>query len=116
MRLITLFLLLGPGMLAWLIEGRTELDNWRDVVMAAVKWTVNCFLIMAAAYGIMYLVSGSVTVGLTSVRMDDLYNTIFQVDFVAKYAVTTAVLGVVLGLAERLLLPKSGGRIGKKDQ
>ena len=105
MRLIALLLLIGPGFFAWFVEGDTELENWRDVVKAIAKWVVNSYLIMAVMYFALNLFYGDKQVSFSADRNDDMWNSIFQISFVAKYSAITACLSAALGLLERKVFP-----------
>ena len=106
LRLIALLLLTGPGFFAWFIEGNTELENWRDVVKAVAKWTVNNYLIVTVMYLALNTIYDDKQLSFSAEKIDKIWNSIYEISFVAKYSVITAILAVALGLLERIVLPR----------
>lgn len=103
MGFIAFFLLTGPGITAWFVEGKTKLNKYSDVLIAIAKWIVNNFVILTLSYCILFLAYGKIDIAFASLLTDHFWNTIYDVNFVAKYGAMTLLLAIMLGVFEKLL-------------
>lgn len=105
MELITVFLLLGPGILMWKLEGECGLSSREDIIRMILKLLFNNFVILMLSYMVLTIIYGYMAVNLSSVYVEGVGNSIFNISFVWKFGMLSCAFAVVLGL---------GKRIGKK--
>ena len=66
MELITVFLLLGPGILMWKLEGECQLSTKEEIIKMVLKIIFNNFLILVLSYFVLTLIYGYMAVNLSS--------------------------------------------------
>ena len=102
MELITIFLLLGPGILMWKVEGDCDLSTKESIIRFVLKLIFYNFIILILSYFVLTLIYGYMAVNLSSVYIDGVGNSIFNISFVWKFGVMSCAFAVVLGLSSRL--------------
>lgn len=102
MELITIFLLLGPGILMWKLEGDCDLSTKESIIYFVLKLIFYNFIILILSYFVLTLIYGYMAVNLSSVYIDGVGNSIFNISFVWKFGVMSSAFAVVLGLGSRL--------------
>ena len=117
MIIISILLLIAPGLLAIKIAGQDKVQKWQDAVKAFVTWMVNDLLIVIFANGMIYLIKGSIQMNFSSVYMEqNIYNSIYYNTFIIRYGLCAVVGAIILGVMERCLIRalKRKGYIDKK--
>ena len=113
MELITVFLLLGPGILMWKLEGECQLSTKEEIIKMVLKIIFNNFLILVLSYFVLTLIYGYMAVNLSSEYIEGVGNSIFNISFVWKYGVMSCAFAVVLAIAERIFEKCKNKRIKK---
>ena len=117
MILITIFLLLAPGLLAIKVAGRKDVKTWQDTVNAFAACMLNNLLIIVFTNALMYLTKGNIQINFTDVYMEqNIYNSIYFNTFIVRYGIFAIAGAVILGLAERYMVKylKKKGYIDKE--
>lgn len=100
---VIILLLLVPGMLTWKIAGGKELADWRDVCLAAVDWLVHDLLIACLVYAAFYVMKGAVSISFSAeYPAEEVYYSIYDIDFVFRYSVLAILAAAGLGVLERV--------------
>lgn len=103
MELISIFLLLGPGILMWKVEGDCDLSTKESVIHLILKLIVYNFVILMLSYFVLTLIYGYMAVNLSSTHIEGVGNSIFNISFVWKFGAMSSAFAVVLGLGMRVL-------------
>lgn len=105
MILITIFLLLAPGLLAIRIAGQKQVKTWQDTVNAFAACMLDNLLIIIFANALMYLTKGNIQINFTDVYMEqNVYNSVYFNTFIVRYGIFSVVGAVILGLTERYFI------------
>lgn len=112
MELITVFLLLGPGILMWKLEGDCQLSTREEIIKMVMKVIFYNFVIMMLSYMLLTMIYGYMAVNLSSVYVEGVGNSIFNISFVWKYGMMSCAFAVVLAIAKRIVQKI----IGKRSQ
>lgn len=102
MELIAVFLLLGPGILMWKLEGDCELATKEAVIRMVLKLIFYNFIILMLSYFVLTLIYGYMAVNLSSVYVEGVGNSIFNISFVWKFGMMSCAFAAVLGLGLRV--------------
>lgn len=102
MELITVFLLLGPGILMWKLEGDCELSTREDIIRMILKLILYNFMILMLSYMVLTMIYGYMAVNLSSVYVEGVGNSIFNISFVWKFGMLSCAFAVVLSLGKRM--------------
>lgn len=103
MELITVFLLLGPGILMWKLEGNCQLSTREEIIKMVMKVLFYNFVIMMLSYMLLTMIYGYMAVNLSSVYVEGVGNSIFNISFVWKYGMMSCGFAVVLAVAKRVV-------------
>ena len=103
MELITFFLLLGPGILMWKIEGDCELSTRESIIHMLLKLVFYNFMILLLSYFALTCIYGYLAVNLSDVLIEGVGNSIFNVSFVWKFGAMSCAFAVVLGIGMRVM-------------
>ena len=102
MELITVFLLLGPGILMWKLEGDCKLSTKEEIIKMVLKIIFNNFVILMLSYMALTMMYGYMAVNLSSEYIEGVGNSIFNISFVWKYGVMSCTFAVLLAIMERV--------------
>lgn len=102
MELITVFLLLGPGILMWRLGGDCQLSTREAIIKMILKIIFNNFVILMLSYMVLTMIYGYMSVNLSSVYVEGVGNSIFNISFVWKFGLMSCVFAVALAMAERV--------------
>lgn len=102
MVLITVFLLLGPGILMWKLEGDCDLSTRESIIRMVLKLIFYNFVILMLSYMVLTMIYGYMAVNLSAVFIEGVGNSIFNISFVWKYGMLSCVFAVILGMGIRL--------------
>lgn len=102
MELIAVFLLLGPGILMWKLEGDCELPTCQSVIYMILKLIFYNFVILMLSYMVLTMIYGYMAVNLSSTYVEGVGNSIFNISFVWKFGMLSCAFAVVLGAAKRV--------------
>lgn len=102
MELIAVFLLLGPGILMWKLDGECELSTKEEIIQMILKLIFNNFVILMLSYMILTMIYGYMAVNLSSTYVEGVGNSIFNVSFVWKYGMLSCALAVVLSVGKKI--------------
>lgn len=111
MELISVFLLVGPGILMWKLDGECELSTKEDIIRMILKLIFNNFVILMLSYMTLTMIYGYMAVNLSSTYVDGVGNSIFNVSFVWKYGMLSCALAVVLSVGKKVF-----GKMTKKKE
>lgn len=117
MIIVTIFLLLAPGLLAIKVAGRKEIKTWQDTVNTFASCMLNNLLIIVFTNALMYLTKGSIQINFTDVYMEqNVYNSIYYNTFIVRYGIFAIVGAILIGLTERYFVDflRRKGYIEKK--
>lgn len=103
MELITIFLLVGPGILMWKLEGDCELPTLESIIHMVLKLVFYNFIILLLSYFALTCMYGYLAVNLSDVLIEGVGNSIFNVSFVWKFGAMSCAFAVVLGIGMRFL-------------
>lgn len=113
MELITVFLLLGPGILMWKLEGDCELATKESIIRMVLKLIFYNFIILMLSYFVLTLIYGYMAVNLSDVYVEGVGNSIFNISFVWKFGMMSCAFAVILGVGARLWNKRLEKRSGK---
>lgn len=113
MELITVFLLLGPGILMWKLEGDCELATREEIIRMVLKLIFYNFIILMLSYFVLTMMYGYMAVNLSSVYVEGVGNSIFNISFVWKFGMLSCAFAVVLGVGKRMWSKLKAKRSGK---
>jgi len=102
MELITVFLLLGPGILMWKLEGDCRLSTKEEIIKMILKILFNNFVILMLSYMVLTMIYGYMAVNLSGEYIDGVGNSIFNISFVWKFGMMSCGFAVVLAMAKRV--------------
>lgn len=117
MIIITILLLLAPGLLAIKIAGQMKVNTWKDTVNVLATWIINNLLIVIFTNVLIYLTKGAIQINLTTVYMEqNVYNSIYYNTFIIRYGIFAVIGAVILGIIERGLVGflRKKGYLNKK--
>lgn len=103
MELITVFLLLGPGILMWKLEGNCQLSTREEIIKMVMQVLFNSFVIMMLSYMLLTMIYGYMAVNLSSVYVEGVGNSIFNISFVWKYGMMSCAFAVALAMIKRAI-------------
>lgn len=103
MELITVFLLLGPGILMWKLEGDCQLSNKEEIIKMILKIIFNNFIILILSYLVLTMIYGYMAVNLSSEYIEGVGNSIFNISFVWKFGMMSCAFAVVLAVVMRVI-------------
>ena len=112
MELITVFLLLGPGILMWKLDGECQLSTREEIINMVLKVIFNNFVILMLSYMLLTMIYGYMAVNLSAVYVEGVGNSIFNISFVWKYGMVSCAFAVILSIVKRII----GKIIRKKSQ
>lgn len=110
MELITVFLLLGPGILMWRLAGETQLSTREEIIKMVMKVIFYNFVIMMLSYMLLTMRYGYMAINLSSVYIDGVGNSIFNISFVWKYGMMSCAFAVILAMIKRVIKKMTGKR------
>lgn len=113
MELITVFLLLGPGILMWKLEGDCELSTRESIIRMILKLIFYNFIILMLSYFVLTMMYGYMAVNLSSVYVEGVGNSIFNISFVWKFGMMSCAFAVILGVGIRIWNKIMAKRSGK---
>lgn len=102
MELITVFLLLGPGILMWKLSEDKDLDSVAAIIRMILTLVFDSFVILMLSYFTLTCIYGYMAVNLSGVFMEGVGNSIFNISFVWKFGVMSCAFAVVLSGGKRL--------------
>lgn len=101
MELITIFMLLGPGILMWKVEGDCDLSTRESIIRLILKLIFYNFVINMLSYMVLTMIYGYMAVNLSGTFIEGVGNSIFNISFVWKYGMLSCAFAVVLGAGIR---------------
>lgn len=101
MVLITVFLLLGPGILMWKLEGDCDLTTRESIIRMLLKLIFYNFIILMLSYMVLTMIYGYMAVNLSAVFVEGVGNSIFNISFVWKFGMLSCAFAVIMGLGIR---------------
>ena len=102
MELITVFLLLGPGILMWWLEGDCQLSTREEIIKMVLKIIFNNFVILMMSYMALTMMYGYMAVNLSAEYIEGVGNSIFNISFVWKYGVMSCAFAVMLTIIKKV--------------
>lgn len=103
MVLITVFLLLGPGILMWKLGEDNDLSSGAALVRMILNLIFDSFVILMLSYLTLTLIYGYMSVNLSAVYIEGVGNSIFNISFVWKFGMLSSAFAVVIALGKKLL-------------
>ena len=103
MELITVFLLLGPGILAWKLEGDCQLSTKDEIIKMVLKIIFYNSVVLILSYMLLTIIYGYMAINLSSEYIEGVGNSIFNISFVWKYGVMSNAFAVMLAIIMRVL-------------
>ena len=102
MQWISFIMLMVPGLISVWISGNTKIKK-ENAFAVLTQYLLNSFVVILVAYGIFYVLYGSVLFSFS-----DVYNTaydysIYNVNVTFKYMALAGVLSVAVGIVERIV-------------
>lgn len=105
MIIITILLLLAPGLLAIKVAGQKKVKTWQDAVNMFAAWMLNDMLIVIFTNALMYITKGAGQVNFSTAYMEwNVYNSIYYNTFIIRYGLFAIIGAVGLGVVERLIV------------
>jgi len=101
MELIAIFLLLGPGILMWKVEGDCDLSTRESIIHMVLKLIFYNLVILMLSYFTLTRIYGYMAVNLSSTHIEGVGNSIFNISFVWKFGAMSCAFAVILGLGMR---------------
>ena len=111
MELITVFLLLGPGILMWWLEEDCQLSTREEIIRMILKILFNNFVILMLSYMTLTMIYGYMAVNLSSEYIEGVGNSIFNISFVWKYGIMSCGFAVMLATIKKLFKKYKGRHI-----
>lgn len=102
MELITIFMLLGPGILLWWLDGDCDLSNGAAMIRMLLKLIFNNFVILMLSYMVLTMMYGYMAVNLSGEYVEGVGNSIFNISFVWKYGMLSCGIAVALHVVKRI--------------
>lgn len=102
MELISIFLLLGPGILMWKLESGGNLSDCEMICKMILKTIFYNFVVLICSYLILTCLEGYIYVNFSSDYIESMPNSIFNIGFVWKYAVLSCAVAVLGAFGIRL--------------
>ena len=86
----------------WKLEGDCELSTREDIIRMILKLIFNNFIILMLSYMVLTMIYGYMAVNLSSVYVEGVGNSIFNISFVWKFGMLSCAFAVVLSLGKRM--------------
>lgn len=101
MQWISFIMLMVPGVIALWISGVKKICK-ENIFAVLMQYLINSFMILLIAYGILYMLYGSVILSFSDIYDESYQFSIYNINVAFKYLLLAGGLAVVVGLAERL--------------
>lgn len=102
MVLITVFLLLGPGILMWKLGEDKDLSSWTAALRMLLNLIFDSFVVLMLSYFTLTMIYGYMAVNLSAVFIEGVGNSIFNISFVWKFGVMSCAYAIAITLGKKL--------------
>jgi len=102
MVLITVFLLLGPGILMWKLGDDQDLSSGTAIIRMLLNLIFDSFVVLMLSYLTLTLIYGYMAVNLSAVFIEGVGNSIFNISFVWKFGMLSCGYAAAISLGKRL--------------
>lgn len=115
MQWISFIMLMVPGLLSVWISGNTKLSA-ENAFAVLTQYFLNSFLVLLLAYGIFYVLYGSVVLSFSDHYNEAYDYSIYNINVAFKYLLLVGILSIGLGIVERIVMKMRDKRKLTKEQ
>lgn len=96
-------LLIVPGMIAWRVSENAFPESGIAMAKMIVESLIYDFIIIAVDYIVITILKGTSNISFSTQPIDAIYN-VYSSGFVCKYALISAVVAMLIGIAKRVII------------